>query len=529
MPARARRHSVAGVPLRRRLFLLAAVGIVPLVVVAGVGLYALAQQQRAQAERIGLELARALATAVDGELRSSASALQALATDAALERHDLVAFRDGPSASVATQANWAAVFLADPSGKRLLDTRFPPGATLSPIFDRDSFDRVVRTRVPAVGNLARSPQGGLLFPVRAAVPPHRRAPLRAHRAREARGDPARSSGGSACPGTGSSRSSTGTAFGCARSRAHEENLGGRASSTLQALMAGGGEEGVGQTIDLEGGRIYASFSRLQGERLVGRPGHSRRLHRGGGAPLAGDLRQRDPALDRARGGRGDRGRPQHQSADRGPAGLGPRARPARAARVAGHLDPGDSRRGGRARDRGRRAREQRGAARRAPPAGAAGAGGGGGRRSGEGRVSRGALARAADAAQRGLRLGADAARAASSTGEAAAAGARRRSCGTPMRRCSSSTTCSTCPGSSPARCASTSARSTCRRSSRRPLDAVAAGRGGQGHPAPDRARSASGSDHRRSRSPPAGRVEPADQRGEVHPEGRAASRSSCSA
>ena len=39
---------MAAVPLRRRLFLLAAVGIVPLVVVAGVGLHALAQQQRAQ-------------------------------------------------------------------------------------------------------------------------------------------------------------------------------------------------------------------------------------------------------------------------------------------------------------------------------------------------------------------------------------------------------------------------------------------------------------------------------------------------
>jgi len=41
---------VPGVPLRRRLFLLAAAGIVPLVVMSGIGLYALAQQQRIQAE-----------------------------------------------------------------------------------------------------------------------------------------------------------------------------------------------------------------------------------------------------------------------------------------------------------------------------------------------------------------------------------------------------------------------------------------------------------------------------------------------
>ena len=253
---------MAGVPLRRRLFLLAAVGIVPLVVVAGVGLYALAQQQRAQAERIGLELARALATAVDGELRSSASALQALATDAALERHDLVAFRGRAERVVATQANWAAVFLADPSGKRLLDTRFPPGATLSPIFDRDSFDRVVRTRVPAVGNLARSPQGGLLFPVRAAVPPtgELRYVLTALVKPEVILEVIRRQ---RVPGDWVISIFDGNGLRVARSRAHEENLGGRASSTLQALMAGGGEEGVGQTIDLEGGRNYASFSRLK--------------------------------------------------------------------------------------------------------------------------------------------------------------------------------------------------------------------------------------------------------------------------
>jgi len=49
----------------------------------------------------------------------------------------------------------------------------------------------------------------------------------------------------------------------ARSRAHNENLGGRPSASLQVIMANGAEEGVGQTIDLEGNRNYASFSRLR--------------------------------------------------------------------------------------------------------------------------------------------------------------------------------------------------------------------------------------------------------------------------
>ena len=39
------------IPLRRRLFLLAAAAILPLAVVAGIGLRALFEQQRVQAER----------------------------------------------------------------------------------------------------------------------------------------------------------------------------------------------------------------------------------------------------------------------------------------------------------------------------------------------------------------------------------------------------------------------------------------------------------------------------------------------
>ena len=54
-----------GVPLRRRLFLLAACAILPLAVMAGIGLYALARHQDAQAERVGLELARSVANAID--------------------------------------------------------------------------------------------------------------------------------------------------------------------------------------------------------------------------------------------------------------------------------------------------------------------------------------------------------------------------------------------------------------------------------------------------------------------------------
>ena len=448
---------MAAVPLRRRLFLLAAVGIVPLVVVAGVGLYALAQQQRAQAERIGLELARALATAVDGELRSSASALQALATDAALERHDLVAFRGRAERVVATQANWAAVFLADPSGKRLLDTRFPPGATLSPIFDRGSFDRVVRTRVPAVGNLARSPQGGLLFPVRAAVPPtgELRYVLTALVKPEVILQVIRRQ---RVPGDWVISIFDGNGLRVARSRAHEENLGGRASPTLQALMAGGGEEGVGQTIDLEGGRNYASFSRLKESGWSVAPGipadfiegavRRSLVIYGSGILLSivlgvvgaivvarsinrpiGDLR----ASARALGRREPPGHWTPRSRRFVTWRTRSRSRPtsARAARRSAKSSSGGSSRRGRW---------------RRPPIG---------RRTSFSRWCRTSCGRPSTRSTAGRGC----CRAASSTARRPS-GRSPRSCGTPMRRCSSSTTCSTCPGSSRARCVSTSARSS---------------------------------------------------------------------
>jgi hypothetical protein len=83
----------AQVPLRRRLLLLTGAAIVPLAVMSGVGLYALAQQQRVQAERVGLELARAVANAVDAELRNGISALESLATTPTLDRDDYAAFR----------------------------------------------------------------------------------------------------------------------------------------------------------------------------------------------------------------------------------------------------------------------------------------------------------------------------------------------------------------------------------------------------------------------------------------------------
>ena len=253
---------MASVPLRRRLLLLAGVGIVPLAIMSGIGLYALAQQQRVQAQRVGLELARAVATAVDAELRSSISVLESLATTPTLDHGDLAGFRKRAGRILETQPQWAGVTLADLAGSRLVDTRFRSGAAMSAIVERVSFDRVLQTRAPAVGDLATDQDGALLFSVR--VPVVRNRELRyvlsaSVKPEEIRDVVARHG----LPGDWVISIFDASGRRVARSRAHEENLGGEASPTVRALMAGDSREGFGVAYTLEGERIYTPYSRIE--------------------------------------------------------------------------------------------------------------------------------------------------------------------------------------------------------------------------------------------------------------------------
>src|SRR5688500_18490670 len=104
---------------------------------SGLGLYVLARQQRAQVERVGVELARAVATAVDAELRGNIAVLESLANQA----DDLANLRARALRVLETQPNWVAVMLATPAGVRVFDTRYQDTAPLPPIGDRDSFDQ----------------------------------------------------------------------------------------------------------------------------------------------------------------------------------------------------------------------------------------------------------------------------------------------------------------------------------------------------------------------------------------------------
>jgi signal transduction histidine kinase/ActR/RegA family two-component response regulator len=252
---------MAGAPLRRRLFVLVAAGILPVAVMAGLGLVALARQQRAQAQRVGLELARSVATAVDAELRSSVSLVEALATTPTLDQDDLDAYRVRAERVLRVQPAWSALVLSDPAGTSLVDTRFPTGAALPAVEDRASFDRLVRTGEPAVGGLVRVGGGEWLFPVR--VPVVRGGALRyvltaLVQPQKIRGILNRQG----VPGDWVISIVDANGRRVARSRAHQETLGGPLSPTTAALLAQGRDEGTGVAYTLEGEQIFSPYSRI---------------------------------------------------------------------------------------------------------------------------------------------------------------------------------------------------------------------------------------------------------------------------
>lgn len=263
------------IALRRRLFLLAAAGVVPLALMAGVGLWVLVQNEREQTERASLDLTRALATAVDAELRRSTSLLEALAVNPALDSGDVEAFARTAERVMQTNPPWRAIILAEESGRVVLNTGLR-SSERGAIVETESFQRARLTRQPLVGALALGPKGEYGVPVR--VPVLRDGELRfvltgvlkpeailevVTRQR--------------VPPDWVVSVFDARASRVARSRGHEKSIGTPPAPSLQQLMVGHGDEGVGITYTLEGEPIFTAFTRRSGTGwsvAIGIPLHS---------------------------------------------------------------------------------------------------------------------------------------------------------------------------------------------------------------------------------------------------------------
>jgi signal transduction histidine kinase len=247
-------------PLSRQLFLIAVAGILPLAILAGAGLHLMFEQRREAEQGRALEITRALATAVDTELKRSQSALQIVASAIVLDTADLDSFHTIARRAIQSQATWRSVILADISARPLVDTSFPMGAELPPMFSTTSFEEVIRTGEPRVGYVVEAGEGHVLY-LRAPVlrdgdlryvisvlvdPTAILSIVRRQRAPSDSVIAVFDAHGSLV----------------ARSRGQERFVGTAASPTLRELMARGGDEGTGVTNTLEGETVFTAYARI---------------------------------------------------------------------------------------------------------------------------------------------------------------------------------------------------------------------------------------------------------------------------
>ena len=143
--------------LRSTLILLVVIAFVPLLAFAIAMVVLAARDERAVFERGAKERTRALVTALDAELRSSMTALEAAAASRHLDSGDLRVFYDEASRVLKSQSQWRTIILTLPSGQSVLNLLRPLGAELSPVVEQRSFNQVLNTRKPAVGDLLFGP------------------------------------------------------------------------------------------------------------------------------------------------------------------------------------------------------------------------------------------------------------------------------------------------------------------------------------------------------------------------------------
>jgi len=138
--------------LRLRLLLLAASGLLPLLLVLAWGLNYLVEDRRDEAERAALGLSRALATAVNAELRSTLTLLEHISTSDELENADFRLLHENLQRTV-QQLGWLQVVLADARGMVLLRTSEPVGRAVPASSDPSSIAQVIQTGQPAVSRV----------------------------------------------------------------------------------------------------------------------------------------------------------------------------------------------------------------------------------------------------------------------------------------------------------------------------------------------------------------------------------------
>jgi len=146
-------------PLRSKLLLLAAVGVVPGLLLSFVLGYFLIEHEQATFREAAEARNRTFLTAVDAQMLGYIGTLRALAASVNLDSGDLASFHAEARRVLVSQEDWRNVLLLEPSGRQLLNLRFPFGAVLpnEVQLDNPGLRQVLISGKPAIGNLNPGP------------------------------------------------------------------------------------------------------------------------------------------------------------------------------------------------------------------------------------------------------------------------------------------------------------------------------------------------------------------------------------
>jgi hypothetical protein len=128
-------------------------GLGPILIFSVFMMVLLARQEQANRMRGLGDTTRALALAIDREIESSITNLEALATAEPLDVGAVNVFRAAAARILHTQNNWRSLSLFDPKGARLMRIEKPLVAESNDI-SRDSLNSVLRTRQPVIGDFS---------------------------------------------------------------------------------------------------------------------------------------------------------------------------------------------------------------------------------------------------------------------------------------------------------------------------------------------------------------------------------------
>ena len=248
------------VPLRRRLFLLVAAGLLPLALISAGALLYLYQQNRHQAERSVLEISRALSTAVDAELGRTEAALTVLGNSLDLDTADLTRFWEHARRAHDAQKDWIAVILFDAQGNQLVNTGVAYGMPLPEVVEPESLRETIEGGKPRVGYLARGPKGQWGIPVRIPI----------YKGQQSRWvltgviDPKAILDvleRTRVPGDWVIAVSDAKNLRVARTQSTAQSVGTPFSPTLVEMMRNGEREGTGVTLNSEGVAVFTAYTR----------------------------------------------------------------------------------------------------------------------------------------------------------------------------------------------------------------------------------------------------------------------------